>query len=433
MSLQSRTLKNNILLITEQVPRAKSASLGFWFAAGSRMEKEGEYGITHFTEHMIFKGTTTRSGRQISCAFDRIGAYLNAYTEREDVCVYCTVPANEEKSVSDAVEIMCDMAVNATFDPVEMEKERAVIESEILAVQDDPEEAALDEVASAVWPGQAISRCIGGTVRDVECITREALCDWYNTHFVHGELVVCAAGHFDEDEIVSILSKLPVRAEVKKYPQQTHFMQKKTNLSCIPEMPVWKAGSSFITAKFKQEQIFVLYPFPAPVSEKMYFALGVFNALTGDTMSSRLFDTLREKSGLCYTVYCYFTYYENAIAWCAYASCEKKNADSVIRLLDSEIEKLKSTSISMDEIEAAKEHLCGEETIGGEDVEYKMKRLARNHEMGFPLRDTDGTIALIRSVTKDDIDEVVATLLDEKSRSFVSYGPRMSLKIRRGK
>src|SRR5574344_1883412 len=289
MSSKSQVLKNNCILITEQVQNARTASLGFWFSVGSRYEKQGEFGISHFTEHMIFKGTATRTARDISCAFDRIGGYVNAFTERENVCVYCTVPAIEDKSVSLAVEVLCDMVANATFDAQEIEKERAVIKSEIIAAQDDPEEAALDEVAMAVWPDQAISRTIGGSVDDVDAITREALVDWYQTHFVHGELVVCAAGHVDERQIVSLLEKLPLRDVEKKIPVESHFDL---------QHPLWQAGSSYVAAPFKQEQLFVLYPYSvgksssfAPITEKEYYALSVFNALTGDTMSSRLFDT----------------------------------------------------------------------------------------------------------------------------------------------
>lgn len=419
-----RLLRNRVMLITEPVVQAKTAAIGFWFSVGSRLEKEGEYGITHFTEHMIFKGTKTRTAHEISCLFDTLGGYVNAFTEREDVCVYCTIPALEEKSIERAVDVLCDMASNATFDPQEMEKERAVIQSEIIAAQDDPEEAALDEVALAVWPEQSISRSIGGSVDDVASITREALADWYEKNFVHGELVVCAAGRFDEAVIARLLEQLPLHKKPLSVPSQSHYDD---------QHPRWQAGSSYKEAPFKQEQLFVLFPYQTPVLEKEYYAMAVFNALTGDTMSSRLFETLREKSGLCYTVYSFFTFYEDACAWCAYASSEKKKAKEVITLLNQEIQKLSVGMLSDAEIDAAKEHLCGEETIGGEDMEYRMKRLSRNCQMGFPFRDTESTIECIRSVSKNDIVTVIKKLLDAKNRAFISYGPRLPLSIRKEK
>ena len=428
MSSKSLSLKNNILFITEQDAQAKTASIGFWFSAGSRFENEKQHGIAHFTEHMLFKGTSSLTTHDISCAFDRIGGYANAYTEREDVCVYCTVPATGE-SVARACEILCDMACHASFNTEELEKERTVIQNEIAAIEDDPEEAALDEVANAVWPEQNISRSIGGTIEEVAQITREQLLSWYDEKIVHGELVVCAAGHFDEKKIARLLEQLPLHAEVLNYPSQTHFPT---------QPPKWQAGSTFKKAHFKQEQYFVLCPYHAPVTEKEYYTLSVLNALTGDTMSSRLFETLREKNGFCYTVYSFFTFYEDACAWCAYASSDKQKAKDVANLLISEIENLRKNEITQEEIDAAKEHCSGEETMNSEEMEYVMKRLERNHQMGFPLRTTEETAACIRTVSKDDILTVVSELLGEiketnviRNASFVSYGPKLPNAVRK--
>ena len=415
MSAKSVTLKNNILLITEGDAQAKTASIGFWFAAGSRFENETQHGVAHFTEHMLFKGTDTHTTHDISCAFDRLGGYANAFTEREDVCVYCTVPATEG-AVEKACEIFCDMASHASFKSEELEKERTVIQNEIAAVEDDPEEAALDEVAAAVWPKQDISRSIGGTVDEVEQITREQLVAWYDEKIVHGEMTVCAAGHFDEKEIVRLLETLPMHAKVIEYPKQNHFTS---------QQPKWQAGSAFKKSHFKQEQYFVLYPFHAPVNEKEYYALTVMNALAGDTMSSRLFETLREKSGFCYTVYSFFTFYEDACAWCAYASSDKNKAKQVSELLLDEVAKLVTNPATCEEIEAAIEHCSGEEAMNSEEMEYVMKRLARNHQMGFPLRSTEETCERIRAVTKDDIIGIIEELLCIERSAFISYGPKL--------
>lgn len=415
MSVKKQILHNNIMLLTEPVAGVKTVAIGFWFSVGSRNEKAGEYGITHFTEHLLFKGTHSRTTHDIACAFDRIGGYVNAFTEREDVCVYCIVPA-ERNNVQTALRTLCDMAYHASFPPEELERERAVVQNEISASCDDPENSALDEVALAVWPGQDISRSIAGTVKDVDLLTREQICAWYENYFVKGELTVCAAGNISEQEFIRELECCPCRAMPLSYPAQRHFDRN----------PVWHAGTSFITARFSQMQVFELFPIKVPVTEKDQYTLCVFNALTGDTMSSRLFESLREKNGCCYTVYSFFTFYEDAAAWCAYASCDRERLVQVCSLLQQEIRLLERGEITENEIEAAKEHLCGEETISGEDMEYLMKRLQRNYSMGFPLRETREVISAIRSVTKDEIISLARLLLDENARALVVYGARVA-------
>src|SRR5574344_87766 len=206
----SQELRNGVMLITEPVAAAKTAAIGFWFSTGSRDEPDDKRGITHFVEHMLFKGTKTRTPFEIASVFDKMGGYLNAYTEREDVCVYCVVPSAH---VQEALDILCDMVTHAVFDQKEMEHELKVIESEIISAQDDPEEAALDAVGDSVWPHQKISSSISGTIEEVETLSRNDLFNWYTDRFIHGELTVSVAGNFDRDLITSKLEMLPEHKE----------------------------------------------------------------------------------------------------------------------------------------------------------------------------------------------------------------------------
>ena len=161
MAVETQILSNNVVLVTESVATVKTAAVGFWFPVGSRYEGEGQRGVCHFVEHMVFKGTTTRSAFDIALAFDRMGGYLNAFTDRETMCLHCVVPAIHLRQ---ALEVMVDMASNSVFDQKELERERAVIQSEIVSSQDDPEEAALDAASEAVWPifiHQKFQRIVG--------------------------------------------------------------------------------------------------------------------------------------------------------------------------------------------------------------------------------------------------------------------------------
>jgi predicted Zn-dependent peptidase len=418
------------MLIMEPVAAAKTVAIGFWFSTGSRDEPEEAHGATHFVEHMLFKGTTTRTPFDIASVFDKMGGYLNAFTEREDVCVYCVIPS---ESVHQALDVLCDMTVNSDFPEEELERERVVIESEILASADDPEEAALDAVGESVWPDQRISASISGTVNDVETLTREDLFKWYNEHFIHGELAVCVAGGFEADDVQNLISCLPERGGLPGPLVETALTGTETDEGIEPhrfldQKPVWKNGIRFVPARFRQEQFFVLYPIPYPVTRKQYASLAVVNALAGDTMSSRLFQTLREQGGYCYTVYSFCSFYEDTGCWCAYASSAKKNSARIAKDLSAELKRLacdaRNGKLGDEEIEAAKEHLCGEEIISGEDMEYRMKRLARNFMCGYAQVSTEDIVQEIRMLDRNSVESCIATLLDEKKQSVVVFGPR---------
>ncbi len=399
------------MLITQNMPEHRIVSIGFWFSVGSRNERNGEYGITHFIEHLLFKGTSEKSARELSLFFDKAGGYVNAYTDRENVCVYCTIPSFG-KNVRNAIHTLCDMSCHAEFPEQELNRERTVVENEITASLDDAEGCAIDSAALCVWPDQSISRSITGTVEDVERISREQILQWYEKYFVHGELTVVCAGNFNEQDLIEELSLLPDHLQPKCYPEQRHFN----------EAPVWKSGSNYITTDFTQLHVIQSYPVSVPLTPKSDVVLDVFNALVGDTMSSRLFQALRESNGLCYNVYSFISEFEDAALWSAYASCDKANGKDVARLLQNELERLINDDLHDEEIKAAKEHLCGEEIINGEDVEYIMKRLQRNYSLGFPFYETDDIIRDIRLVTKEDILELVKNLLDKKNCAFVAFG-----------
>lgn len=402
------------MLLTEPVAAGNAVAIGFWFSTGSRHEPENLCGMTHFTEHILFKGTRSRSSFEIASSFDRMGGYVNAYTERELVCLYCVVPF---KYTEKALEILCDMVSDSTFEQKEIEKELQVIKSEIISAADDSEEAALDAVSQAVWPSQKISGSISGTVEDVEKITRKDLLSWYEKRFVHGKLTVSITGNFNVEKVRQILETLPEHDLKNGYSLQEN---------CENLRPVWKSGINFVEAPFQQEQFFKVYPVPYPVDEKMFYTFAVLNALTGDAMSSRLFQQLREKGGYCYNVYSFFSYYEDAGLWCAYASSAKQESSRIVADIQKEIEKLKNNTITQDEVTSAIEHLCGEEMIASEDAEYRMKRLARNFLAGYSLASTEEIIAMLKKIELKDLNDAIKLLFDESKSALVVYGPKLS-------
>ena len=418
MPVKKQNLLNNITLITQPVVNSRVTTFGFYFSVGSRFEDEGEHGISHFTEHMIFKGTKTKSNRDISLIFDRMGGIFNAFTERENVGVYCTVPSENLENYKTALETLCDLSSNCTFPPEEMEKERSVVQSEILAVLDDPDDSAMDEVASCIWPNQKLSLSITGTSDDVDSITREQMVGWYKKYFAEGELVVIVCGKIFEDILVEALQKLPQHKPSQEFFKHLHFSEK----------VVWNTESRILKAKFNQTQIFSLYPLSSNLSVKDYVSLLIFNSAAGETMSSRLFSSLRERSGLCYSVGSFYTTYENAGLWSAYAVCEKTKAAEVYKKLSEEISGFVENQISDEEIEISKERLCGSEILGETRTAFLMQRLWNFYSMGFPLCEPEEILNSIRSAEKNDIISFIKNLLNEEKKSSLVYGPALSSK-----
>lgn len=414
MSVFQKTLKNKTVLIIEPMDTVKTVSIGFWFSVGSRYEKAGLRGISHFVEHLLFKGTKKLSSYDIACGFDYIGSYVNAFTDKEAVCMHCTVPSGKLKY---ALEFFCDMCQNSIFSDEDLEKERSVIISEIISSNDDPEEAAGEAVAEAVWEDFCLSQSISGSIDDVKKITREQLLNWYKKYFSSGKLTVCIAGNVNIDEVVSVLDSLEDRQEQRL--QDGLF-------DSIFLQPKWKVGYNFVAAPFQQEQLFLLFPIKTIKTIHQLYVYNIFNAIAGDTMSSRLFQRLREQGGFCYNVYSYFNILSDCGYWCAYVSCAKKDIYVVFQQVVEELSKLLMEGIFDYELEGAKQHLCGEEIISSEDTENRSKRLIRHYVNKFNYATTEEILREINSVTKDDVENTIKEIIVKNNMSVVVYGPKLS-------
>ncbi len=415
--ISKEILCNNVLLITEPVKSAKSVAIGFFFFTGSRYEKEGEHGLSHLCEHMLFKGSKKLCARDISLVFDRMGGSVNAYTSDDCVCMYCLIPSGQE-NVALALETFCDMTENCIFDTEELEKERSVVQNEIASSLDDSEECAKEAASRFIWKDQNIGYNIGGTVEDVEKLSRSQLIDWYKKYFVCGELLVSVAGNVESSQVKPFLEKLSNHKPCIEYPKEFHFKQK----------AVWNFGLEFISSSFNQMQIFVVFKLAAPLSEKQSKTLSVLDALFGETMSCRLFDSLREKAGLCYNVYSSRLWYEDFTAWYSYASCDKKNLVKVCNLLLAELKRLKDEPPSDKEILDAKRNLCGSNIIACENMESLCNANKSAVCRGFPLNDLDSDNKKLMEVSRKDLIDIIDTLVNFSRMSFVVFGKKISAK-----
>lgn len=422
MNVKHLTLSNNVDLVIQEVESSLVTSFSFYFAAGSRYEGEHERGISHFTEHMLFKGTKTLSYSDISRIFDRLGGNFNAYTTKETVGAYCRTPSERREDFSLALSTLCDMSANCTFPPAEIEKERDVILKEILASSDDPDESALDEVAKCVWPGHALSLPIAGTANDVTSITAEQLAAWYDERFVHGELTVVVCGKVYEDILISTLEALPEHKVAVPFCKMEHFKE---------EVP-WGAKANVVSSKFNQAQLFVLYPLRPTLTFKEYISLSLFNSIAGASVSSHLFRTLREQNGLCYSVGSFYTLYENAGFWMAYADCDRRDAVRAMKKLTEELHALGDASVITDEeFQTAKDRACASEILHSESTSFLASRLWISYYMGFPFFTTEDVLQTVRSQTKDDIMKLINNLIDDKRRASLVYARALSAKVKK--
>ena len=408
MPISQQILQNKAVLITEPIASSKTVAIGFWFSVGSRYESEGNQGITHFVEHMLFKGTSTRSAFQIACEFDKIGGYINAFTEREQMCVYCVVPCFY---ATKALSIISEMIYDSTFLTTEVEKERTVIQSEIISSLDDPEEVAMDAVFSSIWKNNPIALNISGSVSDVESITRENLFDWYNRFVKSGHLAITIAGNFNQEEIFNCINDFPIRENFEQnFPLQ---------------IPTWNSGLDFISADFQQEQFFLLYKLDSKIDLKQNLILSVLNAIIGDTMSSRLFQSLRENSGFCYNVYSFINLFQDCGFWCFYATSSKENCLNVARNLIQIVDEFFENEISEEEINYAKQHLCGEEIMAGEDMEQRMKQMARCWFSGYNQNSSENILKIINEIQLDDLYNILKMIKNNLEKALVIYGPKV--------
>ena len=404
MAVETQILFNNVTLITEPVATVKTAAVGFWFRIGSRYENVQQRGISHFVEHMLFKGTNTKNALDIATCFDKIGGYINAFTERENMCIHFVVPSTH---LEIAFNVVVDMITNSIFDINELARERSVIISEIISSLDDSEEIALDAASESIWPNNSISECIAGSIKNVELLKRQDLLNWYNDFIINGQLIICAAGNINKTLLTSLSEKIS---------------KKQLKISKNLETPIWNKGLKFKKAPFQQLQFFLQFPIELPMTERKYYAYSILNALVGDTMSSRLFQKLREKGGFSYNVYSFLTFYSDTAFWCAYESSSKKNAIKVTTTIITEIINLMIDSFTDDELKAASEHLCGEEIISAEDMEYRIKRIYRNYSFNFDQRTTEEIIEILRSISKNEIEDVLHELFDLENMAFFVYG-----------
>ncbi len=384
MTIQSTVLPNGLRVVSDFIPSVETASLGVWLDVGTRNETKDINGIAHMLEHMAFKGTERRTALQIAEEIEAVGGYLNAYTGRETTAYYARI-LKEDAPL--AVDILSDILQYSTFDAAEFEKEQSVIIQEIGQSNDTPDDIVFDYFQETCFPGHSMGWPTLGTVDVIQSLKPEIVKDYMKRHYGAKQMVFSAAGNIDHDDLVQRVSK----GFTNLTPDCSHSLT-----------PARYQGGDYRQDK-ELEQVHVLLGFEGvPYGHKDYYALSVLSTLLGGGMSSRLFQEIREKRGLVYTVYSYMSSYKDSGVFGIYAGTGEDEVKELFPVVCEQLKTLGST-LNETEINRAKAQLKASLMMGLESTSNRCERLA-NHVLiyGRPLSSTE-IIKSINNVTKEDL------------------------------
>jgi predicted Zn-dependent peptidase len=392
--IRETRLANGIRLVTERMPEARSVSLGVWVGVGGRDEPDELAGASHFLEHLLFKGTSTRSARQIAEDIDAVGGEMNAFTNREHTAYYTRLPADRSQL---GVDILGDVITDPAFRPHEVDAERHVILEEILMNLDMPEDHVHTLLAEALFPGHPLGREVLGTRETVEAATRDQIAEFFGRWYLPRNLVVVAAGDLDHDQIADAFAGTVGRLDGGERPARD-----------LPGVDV----EPRVVLDDPTEQAHVAMGWRGlDHYDDDRYALMVANQILGGGMSSRLFQQVREERGLCYSVYSWASTYADAGSAGIYAGTAPSRVGELLTVIDDEVAKLVASGVTEHELAVAKGFIEGSMVLGLEDSGSRMARLGRSLMARDEIVPVDDQLARIRAVTADDVAAVAARVL----------------------
>ena len=363
MDVQKREMKNGLVVATEVMPYLHSVAIGVWVKCGSRFEKDRDAGVSHFIEHLLFKGTKTRTALAIAKAIDSIGGQLNAFTDKEYVCFYAKVL---DRHLPFAFGILSDIALNPTFPADEMEREREVIFEEISMVEDSPQELIQDLYMENLWPGHPLGRPISGTRDSVSRITREQVQRYFRENYAAQNTIISIAGNIEHARAYALAER--------------HFANLGAGESVNPGKPPGVHVSRLIRRKQNLEQSHVcLGTNCPPVTSRERYALQLLCNILGGGVSSRLFQSIRERRGLAYSIYSSLNLYRDAGTLSVYAGMAQDKTIPVIELVLKELKKMCEHSVPAHELRRAKDNVLGSVMLSLESSSSRMTQLAQQH------------------------------------------------------
>ena len=403
-----KTLDNGVRIIAESMPNYNSFATGIWVKTGSTCEQPKENGISHFIEHMLFKGTEQRSAKQIAVDMDKIGGQLNAFTSKECTCYHARVVPDK---LEVAVEVLADLFVNPQLDAQELEKEKGVVLEEIAMVNDNVEELAHEKISELYFSGSTLSQPILGTADNISAFTRDDLVNYINQHYYPANVVVAVAGKFEETRMLDAVEKF-----IGTY---NRGCKKEKDDCATPFVP--NPRTLFIEKDVEQTHLCLAFP-GCTFADDERFALAVMNNVLGGGMSSRLFQSIREEKGLAYSVYSYPSSYSYAGMFSLYAGTTAANADTVVHLMKQEIDRLRTERIGEEDFKQGKDQLKGNYMLSMEGTNSKMSSLGKSLLLLDEVYDEQDTINKIEAVTLDRVNAMIDVIFDYSRMSAVFAG-----------
>lgn len=410
--IQQHALSLGATLLVEPVEHTGTAALGFWYGHGSRDERPHERGCSHLLEHMVFKGTGRRSAARIARDIDRVGGVINAFTDRETTCLYCSVPGSAAPA---AAEVLADLATAAALDPDELAKERQVVINEIQAADDSPDERAFQAFARRLWGAHALSRRIAGEVEEVAGIDRGRLHRFYRERFHPSRLVISIAGRVPVQEVVDVIEDALQRSAAA-------WLDGGASV-CEPRRPpdhhagVWRERAAC-------HQIYLYGGLPLSVERtaRNYYALALLSTLAGESMSSRLFQKLREERGLCYAIGSFRTHLSDAWLWSVFANCLPDAQAELTDALLEELRALRRRPPGRQEVAEAAGHLRGGLVFAREDMEARMRRMVYQRQTFGRVLTFDEIDANLAGVDAEELESMAGLVAETDALALVAYG-----------
>jgi predicted Zn-dependent peptidase len=408
-------LPGGVRVLTEEMPGLRSVTVGAWVGVGSRDEADGHHGSTHFLEHLLFKGTPRRTAMDIAAAFDEVGGEANAVTGKEHTCYYARVL---DADLPMAVDVIADMVTSATLSPEDVAGERGVILEELAMNDDDPADVVHERFAELVLGDHPLGRPIGGTPETIRAVPAEAIRAHYEHHYRPDTLVVTAAGGLDHDMVCRLVADALAAAD---WPADDGAAPRPRR---VPGSDVVGAGDgTLLTVLRTTEQAnVILCGLGLVATDERRYSLAVLNAVLGGGMSSRLFQEVREKRGLAYSVYSFGAGYADSGYFGLYAGCAPAKVGEVVDLLADQWRQLATEGITAEELERGIGQVCGGLVLGMEDTGSRMSRLGKAELVYGEYVGLDEALARTRAVTAEDVREL-ASLLWQRPHSLAVVGP----------
>jgi len=399
-------LPNGIRVITERMPHVRSVAVGVWVETGSRHEPEDRGGMSHLIEHLVFKGTATRSAQDIARTMDSVGGQMDAFTTKEHTCFYVQVL---DEHLPLAVDLLTDILLHPLFNADELEREKSVVLQEIKMVEDTPDDLIHDLFAAQVWEGHPLGRPILGTREAVTRYGRDAVHDHFTGHYIPPRIIIAVAGNVAHERVVELFGR---GFNGFARPAIEH----------PPAAPPLKPGINIVPKELEQVHLVLGFPGMGHSAPERY-ALFLLNDVVGGSMSSRLFQEVRERQGLVYSIHSGVQAFRDTGTLYVYAATDAPNFSKVLKSTLKEIRDLKKQGVSADDLARAKDHLKGSLMLSLESTSSRMNRLAK-HEMHFgSFLTMDAMLAAIDGVRHEEVQALVGELLDEDRLALTTYGP----------